>query len=68
MAAPGQDNGEPGLWAAGEAYEPYVGRWSRLVAVEFLRRLGLPPVRVLRETRASTTQRPEPRGCPASSR
>lgn len=30
------------LWAAGEAYEPYVGRWSRLVAVEFLRRLSVP--------------------------
>ncbi|MFC7552929.1 MFS transporter [Pseudoroseomonas wenyumeiae] len=43
MAAPGQDGAEPGLWAAGEAYEPYVGRWSRLVAVEFLRRLGIPP-------------------------
>jgi SAM-dependent methyltransferase len=28
---------EPGrLWAAGEAYEPYVGRWSRQVAAEFL--------------------------------
>lgn len=25
------------LWAAGEAYEPYVGRWSRLVAPEFIR-------------------------------
>jgi SAM-dependent methyltransferase len=24
------------LWAAGEAYEPYVGRWSRRVAAEFL--------------------------------
>jgi SAM-dependent methyltransferase len=24
------------LWAAGGAYEPYVGRWSRLVAREFL--------------------------------
>jgi SAM-dependent methyltransferase len=23
-------------WASGAAYEPYVGRWSRLVAVEFL--------------------------------
>jgi hypothetical protein len=23
-------------WAAGDAYEPYVGRWSRLVAGEFL--------------------------------
>ncbi|MGK7867408.1 class I SAM-dependent methyltransferase [Falsiroseomonas sp. E2-1-a20] len=29
--------GDPGrLWAAGEAYEPYVGRWSRAVAAEFL--------------------------------
>jgi SAM-dependent methyltransferase len=25
-----------GLWAAGEAYEPYVGRWSRRIAAEFL--------------------------------
>jgi SAM-dependent methyltransferase len=24
------------VWAAGEAYEPYVGRWSRLVAAEFI--------------------------------
>ena len=24
------------VWASGEAYEPYVGRWSRLVAREFL--------------------------------
>ncbi|WP_237216639.1 class I SAM-dependent methyltransferase [Falsiroseomonas oryziterrae] len=31
------------LWAAGEAYEPYVGRWSRLVAAQFLPRLGVPP-------------------------
>src|SRR6058998_3275829 len=23
-------------WSAGDAYEPYVGRWSRLVAREFL--------------------------------
>jgi len=30
-------------WAAGDAYEPYIGRWSRLVAREFLARLGLPP-------------------------
>ncbi|MBB5692053.1 class I SAM-dependent methyltransferase [Muricoccus pecuniae] len=35
--APGPDR----LWAAGEAYEPYVGRWSRLVAARFLGRLGL---------------------------
>jgi len=24
------------IWAAGDAYEPYVGRWSRLVARQFL--------------------------------
>ncbi len=30
------------VWAAGEAYEPYVGRWSRLVAREFLAWLGRP--------------------------
>jgi SAM-dependent methyltransferase len=30
------------LWAAGEAYEPYVGRWSRLVAPEFVRWLDPP--------------------------
>jgi SAM-dependent methyltransferase len=35
--------GEGRLWAAGEAYEPYVGRWSRLVAAGFLARLGAAP-------------------------
>lgn len=25
-----------GMWASGEAYEPYVGRWSRLVADRFV--------------------------------
>jgi SAM-dependent methyltransferase len=34
---------EDGLWATGEAYEPYVGRWSRLVAPEFVRWLGPSP-------------------------
>lgn len=29
-------------WASGDAYEPYVGRWSRLVAREFLDWLGVP--------------------------
>jgi ubiquinone/menaquinone biosynthesis C-methylase UbiE len=24
------------VWSGGEAYEPYVGRWSRLVAKEFV--------------------------------
>jgi SAM-dependent methyltransferase len=30
------------VWASGAAYEPFVGRWSRLVAVEFLRWLWVP--------------------------
>jgi SAM-dependent methyltransferase len=30
------------VWAAGAAYEPYVGRWSRLVARDFLDWLALP--------------------------
>ena len=29
------------MWAAGDAYEPYVGRWSRLVAREFVAWLGV---------------------------
>jgi SAM-dependent methyltransferase len=36
---------EPSLkdvWASGAAYEPYVGRWSRLVAREFLSWLAIP--------------------------
>jgi len=31
------------VWAAGDLYEPYVGRWSRVVAKEFLPWLGVPP-------------------------
>ena len=31
------------MWASGTAYEPYVGRWSRLVAREFLGWLAVPP-------------------------
>jgi SAM-dependent methyltransferase len=30
------------VWASGAAYEPYVGRWSRLVAREFLTWLAVP--------------------------
>lgn len=30
------------VWAVGAAYEPYVGRWSRLVAHQFLTWLNLP--------------------------
>ena len=29
-------------WSSGDAYEPYVGRWSRLVARDFVGWLGLP--------------------------
>lgn len=32
----------PDAWAAGEAYEPYMGRWSRLVAGKFVDWLALP--------------------------
>ena len=32
-------------WASGTAYEAYVGRWSRLVAREFLEWLAIPPLR-----------------------
>lgn len=31
------------VWASGALYEPYVGRWSRLVAREFLAWLAIPP-------------------------
>lgn len=30
------------IWAAGDRYEPYVGRWSRVVAKEFLAWLAIP--------------------------
>jgi len=30
------------IWASGDLYEPYVGRWSRLVAKEFLNWLDIP--------------------------
>src|SRR5574339_103889 len=33
-----QDN-----WASGDSYEPYVGRWSRRVAQDFIGWLALPP-------------------------
>lgn len=32
----------PEVWSAGEAYEPYVGRWSRRVARRFLEWLSVP--------------------------
>jgi SAM-dependent methyltransferase len=31
------------LWASGDAYEPYIGRWSRLVAAAFVDALNVAP-------------------------
>src|SRR5262249_4834222 len=31
------------VWASGDAYEPYVGRWSRLIARQFVGWLRVPP-------------------------
>ena len=31
------------VWAAGELYEPYIGRWSRPVAQRFVAWLAMPP-------------------------
>ena len=30
------------VWASGDSYEPYIGRWSRLVAQEFISWLAVP--------------------------
>jgi SAM-dependent methyltransferase len=35
--------GPPEAWTSDRSYEPYIGRWSRLVAAEFLRWLPLAP-------------------------
>jgi SAM-dependent methyltransferase len=40
---PMAENANATVWAAGKLYEPYVGRWSRLVAREFIAWLALPP-------------------------
>ncbi|HEU5433024.1 MAG TPA: class I SAM-dependent methyltransferase, partial [Thermomicrobiales bacterium] len=37
------DDAEAGIWASGDAYEPYVGRWSRRVARAFVAWLEPPP-------------------------
>lgn len=36
-------NEKKNVWASGTAYEPYVGRWSRLVAREFVNWLAIAP-------------------------
>lgn len=33
------------VWSSGDSYEPYVGRWSRRVAADFLDRLAVEPRR-----------------------
>lgn len=32
------------VWASGDKYQPYMGRWSQLVAVEFLKWISIPPM------------------------
>ena len=41
----------PDVWANGDAYKPYVGRWSRLVAREFPRLAGAAAGRALARCR-----------------
>ena len=38
----GTDVSSHDVWASGDLYEPYVGRWSRLVAQEFIPWLSVP--------------------------
>lgn len=45
MCGQGDDMEHPGrkdVWSAGDLYEPYVGRWSRRVAEEFLDWIAVP--------------------------
>ena len=34
-------------WTEGEAYEPFIGRWSRLVAREFISRLAIAYTKIM---------------------
>lgn len=38
-----EQTGRKDVWASGATYEPYVGRWSRLVARELLTWIAVPP-------------------------
>src|ERR671922_171584 len=38
----GSNDASKEAWASGDSYEPYVGRWSRLVAREFISWLDVP--------------------------
>lgn len=42
------------VWAQGAAYERYVGRWSRLVADDFLRWIDIPPGRAFLDVGCGT--------------
>jgi SAM-dependent methyltransferase len=42
MAGSERHDGRADVWASGTAYDPYIGRWSRLVAREFLAWLAIP--------------------------
>lgn len=42
MTTPADDSPQKETWASGTAYEAYVGRWSRLVAREFVSWLNVP--------------------------
>jgi SAM-dependent methyltransferase len=42
MTTPAEHSPQKETWASGAAYESYVGRWSRLVAREFLNWLNMP--------------------------
>lgn len=43
MEKTGSGNQPKDVWASGEAYEAYVGRWSRIIALKFFAWLAVPP-------------------------
>jgi trans-aconitate methyltransferase len=47
-------NGPAGAWTSGATYESYMGRWSRLVAREFIAWLAIPPGSVWLEVGCGT--------------
>lgn len=50
----GMKNTPEDIWASGDSYEPYVGRWSRLVAREFIAWLAVPAGSVWLEVGSGT--------------
>ena len=42
----GKKDASDDLWESGDSYEPYIGRWSRLVAQEFVHWLAIPERKV----------------------